>query len=77
MSKPQLKPLARAIALALPALCLLSGAAQAADVTLAPVTVTGTPITNGATTVDKAALPAMAALTLLPGAAFALSMAWT
>ena len=63
MSKLKLNPLARAMALAVPALCLMCGQAQAADVTLAPVTVTGTPITNGATTVDKAALPAKVAAT--------------
>jgi iron complex outermembrane receptor protein len=63
MSNPKLTPLARAMALAVPALCLAIVQAQAADVTLAPVTVTGTPITNGATTVDKAALPAKAAAT--------------
>jgi iron complex outermembrane receptor protein len=63
MSNPKLNPLARALALALPALCLLCGQAQAADVTLAPVTVTGTPITNGATTVDKAALAPKVAAT--------------
>jgi iron complex outermembrane receptor protein len=63
MSNPKLKPMARAMALAVPALCLLSGQAHAADLTLAPVTVTGTPITNGATIVDKAALPAKVAAT--------------
>lgn len=63
MSNPKLTPLARAMAIAVPTLCLAAGQAQAADVTLAPVTVTGTPITNGATTVDKAALPAKVAAT--------------
>ena len=63
MSNPKLKPLARAMAIAIPALCLAAVQAQAADVTLAPVTVTGTPIANSATTVDKAALPAKAAAT--------------
>jgi iron complex outermembrane receptor protein len=63
MSKLKLNTLARAMALAVPALCLLCGQAHAADVTLAPVTVTGTPLTNGATTVDKAALPAKVAAT--------------
>jgi hypothetical protein len=63
MSNLKLNPFAGAMALALPALCLLNGQAQAADVTLAPVTVTGTPITTGAITVDKAALPAKVAAT--------------
>lgn len=48
----------RAMALAVPALCLPCGQAQAADATLAPVTVTDTPITDGAFTIDKAALAA-------------------
>jgi iron complex outermembrane receptor protein len=63
MSNPKLNPLARAMARAVLALCLLCGHAQAADVTLAPVTVTGTPINDGATTVDKTALPAKVAAT--------------
>ncbi|MEI8031191.1 MAG: TonB-dependent receptor [Comamonadaceae bacterium] len=63
MSKPEPYTLARAIALALPALCLFNGQAQAADVTLAPVTVTATPIATGATTVDKATLQAKVAST--------------
>ena len=63
MSKLKLNPLARAMALAVPALCLMCGQAQAADVTLAPVTVTASPVTPGATTLDKTALPAKVAAT--------------
>ncbi len=63
MSNPKLNSFARAMALAVPTLCLLCGQAQAADLTLAPVTVTGTPISPGASTVDKATLPAKVAAT--------------
>jgi iron complex outermembrane receptor protein len=66
MSNPQLKPFARAMAFAVPTLCLLCGQAQAADAivsTLPPVTVTGTPIAKGATTVDKAGLAPKVAAT--------------
>lgn len=70
MSSPQLQTFARALALALPTLCLLCTQAQAADevvATLPAVIVTGTPdnvtAAPGATSVDKSTLAAKPAAT--------------